>query len=150
MLRIAVIADTHDKLPGYVVDALCRADEVWHLGDVCDPSTLDPLLELECRIEVVQGNCDGWNGWPTTQRLVREGRVFHLEHIPPMRPPAGVDIVLHGHTHVPRDEIVLGVRYLNPGCITRPNRGAPASMAWLTLPGDGTLEWQVVRLVELA
>ena len=24
---------------------------------------------------------------------------------------------LHGHTHVPRDEVLAGVRFLNPGCL---------------------------------
>ena len=25
------------------------------------------------------------------------------------------DVVLHGHTHIPRDEVVSGVRFINPG-----------------------------------
>jgi predicted phosphodiesterase len=55
--------------------------------------------------------------------------------------------VLHGHTHVPRDETdPLGVRWLNPGCITRPNRGAPASFAWLTVTRGKPLRWELVRV----
>ena len=54
---------------------------------------------------------------------------------------AGGDLLLHGHTHVPRDEVVSGVRFLNPGCITRPNRGAPASYAWLELVGGEPPRW---------
>ena len=34
-------------------------------------------------------------------------------------------------------------RYLNPGCITRPNRGAPASFAWLELRRGAPLRWEV-------
>jgi hypothetical protein len=45
---------------------------------------------------------------------------------------------------VPRDEVVLGVRYLNPGCISRPNRGAPASFAWLIVEPDTEIGWKVV------
>jgi len=58
-----------------------------------------------------------------------------------------VQFVLHGHTHVPRDETDLrGVRWLNPGCISRPNRGAPASFAWLLLEPECRPEWKLVRL----
>jgi hypothetical protein len=38
------------------------------------------------------------------------------------------------------------VRYLNPGCITRPNRGAPASFAWLGIEAGRPLEWRLVRV----
>ena len=60
---------------------------------------------------------------------------------------AGVHLVLHGHTHVPRDETdARGVRWLNPGCITRPNRGARASFGWLTLVKDTPPDWRLELL----
>ena len=40
MLRIFVLADTHNKLPPEVVDLAAGADEIWHLGDVCAPTIL--------------------------------------------------------------------------------------------------------------
>ncbi|MGZ5018811.1 MAG: metallophosphoesterase family protein, partial [Chthoniobacterales bacterium] len=49
----------------------------------------------------------------------------------------------HGHTHVPRNERVGGVLFLNPGCVTRPNRGAPASVAYLDISADGQIRWSV-------
>ncbi len=59
----------------------------------------------------------------------------------------GAQVLLHGHTHVPRDETdPSGVRWLNPGCITRPNRGAPASFAWLTLEPGKPLRWELVKV----
>lgn len=142
--RIAVLSDTHNRLPESVVAKINCADEIWHLGDVCFPGTLDSLVGLGVSLSVVHGNCDNPWDWKATMRLERHGRVFHLEHIPPNRPPPGVDCVLHGHTHVPRNEIVLGVRYLNPGCISRPNRGAPASFAWLTVEPEKEIEWDIV------
>lgn len=144
MHKIAVISDTHDRLPEAVIRAVAPADEIWHLGDVCRADTLEPLLLLGRPLVLVRGNCDYSWEWPATLRLQRGGRVFHLEHVPPHRPPAGVDCVLHGHTHVPRDEQVLGVRFLNPGCISRPNRGAPASFAWLRVEATGAIHWEVV------
>jgi putative phosphoesterase len=144
-MRIAVISDTHDRMPGRLPGRLKGADEIWHLGDVCDPSVLVELEALQRPVRVVLGNCDAWPGWPVTLDLEREGVRFHLTHIPPARAPAGVHALLHGHTHVPRDETIDGVRWLNPGCITRP-RGTPPSFAWLTVERGKLVSWKLVPL----
>src|SRR4051812_27151380 len=135
-MRIAVIADTHDRVPPGLADRLSGADEVWHLGDVCSPEMLAGFERAGRPLVVVRGNCDWNEAWPVSLTLERMGRRFHLVHVPPLRPPARVGFVLHGHTHVPRDEDIGGVRWLNPGCVTRPNRGAPPSFAWLNLDSD--------------
>ena len=145
-MRIAVLADTHDRLPAEVRAAVAEADEIWHLGDVCAPMILDSLKAVGPPVRVVRGNCDDCTDWPLTLDLEREGLRIRLEHIPPRRAPAGFDLLLHGHTHVPRDEVLGGVRFLNPGCITRPNRGAPASFAWLELARGKGAVWDVVRV----
>lgn len=144
-MRIAIIADTHDRYPAALPERLRGADELWHLGDVCAPTTLVEFERLGIPLHVVAGNCDDHSGWPLSLDLVREGWRFHLAHIPPQRCPAGAHVVLHGHTHVPRDNTdSAGVRWLNPGCITRPNRGAPASFAWLTLEAGGGMIWKIM------
>jgi hypothetical protein len=140
-MRIAVIADTHDRLPEAVCDAIRTADEIWHLGDVCSPEIIARLERL-APLRLVRGNCDAEPEWPLKLDFQLEGIRFHLEHIPTRKPPP-CDLFLHGHTHVPRDETVGGVRFLNPGCITRPNQGAPCSYAWLTLKG-GVPGWKTV------
>ena len=145
-MRIAVISDTHDRFPPTLPKRLRGADEIWHLGDVCAPETLVAFEQLGAPLRVVVGNCDA-HPWPITLDLEREGMRFHLVHIPPSRAPRGVEVLLHGHTHVPRDESDTGgVRWLNPGCITRPNRGAPASFAWLTLTRGKAPRWELVRV----
>lgn len=146
-MRIAVISDTHDRYPPGLPERLRGADEIWHLGDVCDPSTLAEFELLGPPLLVVLGNCDMHAGWPVSLDLEREGVRFHLTHIPPRRAPARAQVVLHGHTHVPRDETdAAGVRWLNPGCITQPNRGAPASFGWLTVTAGKLSHWGVVPL----
>jgi uncharacterized protein len=130
-MRIAVIADTHDRFPDAISGPLAGAREIWHLGDVCRPEILTHLESIGPPVYLVRGNND-WNmEWPLTRMLEREGIRFFLTHIPPRRSPVGCDVVLHGHTHVPRNEVADGIRFLNPGCITRPNRGAPASYAMM-------------------
>ena len=145
-MRIAVISDTHDRIPPTLPGRLRGADEIWHLGDVCDPDTLVAIEALGAPLQVVMGNCDSHPGWPLALELEREGVRFYLTHIPPSRAPKGVQAVLHGHTHVPRDEVVAGVRWLNPGCITRPNRGAPPGFAWLTVKDGRLASWEQARL----
>ena len=145
-MRIAVISDTHDRYPATLPERLRAADEIWHLGDVCDPEILAELDALGPPLRAVAGNCDT-HPWPLTLDLEREGHRCHLVHIPPRQVPRGAQAILHGHTHVPRDEIdPLGVRWLNPGCITRPKGGMRASFAWLTLEAGQALQWQLERL----
>ena len=147
MLRIAVIADTHDHYPPSLPGRLAAADEIWHLGDVCEPEVLVEFEQLGKPLQVVLGNNEEHNLWPLSLMLEREGWRFFLVHIPPRHAPAGVKMVLHGHTHVPRDETDPGgVRWLNPGCISHPRGGSPASFAWLTIKPNQPPEWKVVRL----
>ena len=145
-MRIAVLADTHDRYPPGLPERLRAADEIWHLGDVCDAALLVAFEQLGPPLRVVRGNCDWYTGWPHDLRLQRSGVRFVLIHAPPARTPPEADVVLHGHTHVPRDETdPLGVRWLNPGCITRPRRGTPPSFGWLTVR-SGKLDWRIEPL----
>lgn len=142
LIRILVIADTHNKLPPVIREWGCDANEIWHLGDVCAGIILDELRAIGPPVEVVRGNCDSNFEWPLVLDLSRNGIRFRLQHIPPSHPPTDCDVLLHGHTHVPRDETIGTVRFLNPGCVTRPNQGAPPSVAFLTISEQGTLEWE--------
>ncbi len=145
-LRILVLADTHDKMPPRLEELAAGADEIWHLGDVCAPALLDEIAAVGPPMEVVRGNCDSCADWPLVRDLRRQGLAIRLQHIPPEKPPAGVDLLLHGHTHVPRYERVGSVLFLNPGCVTRPNRGAPASAAHLQISAAGEVKWNLVSL----
>lgn len=146
-MRIAVLSDTHDRYPPSLPGRLGEADEIWHLGDVCAPQMLLAFERLGPPLCVVLGNCDSTSDWPLALDLEREGVRFHLIHIPPARAPKGAQVVLHGHTHVPRDETDrLGVRWLNPGCISRPNCGSAPSWAWLTVERGAVTRWELVRV----
>jgi uncharacterized protein len=145
-LKILVLADTHDKLPAKIEELAAGAVEIWHLGDVCAPRILQTLEAFGPPVRVVRGNCDSNYDWPLTLDLKRNGVRFRLVHIPPDDVPENVDVVLHGHTHVPRNEVLEGVRFLNPGCVTRPNRGAPPSVAFLEVAADGELSWRLTTL----
>ena len=144
-LRIFVLADTHNRLPEKVKEIAKDADEIWHLGDVCTEAILDDLRTIGPRVVLVRGNCDNNIEWPLVVDLVRGGLKFRLQHIPPDQPPDDVDVLLHGHTHVPRNERRGRVLFLNPGCVTRPNRGSPPSVAWLEIVSE-KINWKLAPL----
>jgi uncharacterized protein len=144
-LRVFVLADTHNRLPENVREMAKDADEIWHLGDVCAESILDELRTIGSRVTVVRGNCDSNFDWPLVVDLVRGGLKFRLQHVPPDHVPNNVDVVLHGHTHVPRNERRGSVLFLNPGCVTRANQGAPPSVAWIEI-AEMKISWKIVPL----
>lgn len=145
-MRIAVIADTHDRLPSSLRPVLSGADEIWHLGDICSAAILRELRGLGPPVHAIRGNCDPQGLAPETLTLRREGHAFFLVHAPMKTVPPGAGFALHGHTHVPRDETIDGIRHLNPGSVGKPNHGAPVSFAWLTIEKEREPDWQIVPL----
>lgn len=143
--RVFVLADTHNRVPKSVTEMARGADEIWHLGDVCTEAVLDELRAIGAPVVLVRGNCDSNSEWPLVIDIVRDGLKFRLQHIPPDHVPDDVDVLLHGHTHVPRNERRGRVLFLNPGCVTRPNRGAPPSVAWLEIE-VGKIGWKLAPL----
>ena len=140
-MLIAVLADTHDRLPPRILAAIGSADEIWHLGDVCNSAIEESLVATGIPLRLVRGNCDGNEAWPLTLDFTLEGYRIRLIHIPPTAAPPGTDLLFHGHTHRPRHEVIGRATFFNPGCITRPNRGAPASYAWLELLAGEAPRW---------
>jgi putative phosphoesterase len=148
MIKVLVIADTHNKLPPIIRELAREADEIWHLGDVCNAGILHELKVIGPPVTLVRGNCDSNLEWPLMVELTRNSTRFRLQHVQPTirRLPTDCDVLLHGHTHVPRDETISGIRFLNPGCVTRPNRGASASVAYLDISPMGKLNWRLVSI----
>ena len=142
-MRIAVISDTHGKFPDSIARELRKADEIWHLGDFCDLTTYSAVVAVGPPVYAVLGNNDWSLDLPMKLVLERGGRTFLLIHIDPSR-SGGTDFLLHGHTHVPRDEMVGQTRMLNPGAITRAN---PKTWAWLTVDeGTGVISWELQKI----
>ena len=122
---------------------LDHADEIWHLGDFCDGETLAAIKGVGKPLHGVLGNNDFDMSLPATLRLERGGATFFLIHICPRR-IGGADFLLHGHTHVPRDQVIGNTRVLNPGAIGRANKGAPPSWAWLVVDQHSrTIKWSL-------
>ena len=69
------------------------------------------------------------------------GHHFNEDHLPPLHPG---DVLLHGHTHIPRRTLRDGVYVLNPGSVSIPKAGSwhgymtleDGVVTWKTLSGD--------------
>ena len=116
-----------------------------------DIAMLNPLKdELYC----VRGNCEAevdqmvlefpvladYCLIPLGSRMIfcTHGHIFNENHLPPMKKG---DILLHGHTHVPRTDYVDGHWILNPGSVSIPKGGS--------VQGYATLEDDVFTLKEM-
>jgi len=152
-MRIAICSDTHGRVQAlrqalHVFDQ-AGAERIIHCGDVGDEAVFDELVGRHLRF--VWGNTDAATGGlraylhslgippPEAVPLMLEwaGRriaVFH-GHEPEfaLADRLDVDYVLHGHTHVPRDDRVGGVRFINPGAL---HRARPRTVATLDLVTD--------------
>lgn len=142
-ISIAVISDTHDIVPKNLITAIKSADEIWHLGDICELESLDRLRVLHPVFQSVQGNCDPYGQSPHSLVLERYGARFLLQHKPPNAPVPSVDAVLFGHLHYPVKRKTAHGFELNPGAVMGPRNGSQSSFAWLSIWKDGSWSWEL-------
>ncbi len=148
--RIGVISDTHGLLRPEALELLRGVDMILHAGDVGKPFILDALGEI-APVLAVRGNVDAgpWaDALPETLTVSVAGRSIHMIHnVKAMAAgaPAGAEMVVFGHSHVPTMETLDGVLYLNPGSAGPKRFSLPITLALLDLV-EGTL---VPRIVEI-
>ena len=152
MPRVGILSDTHGSLPQAALDAFSGCDYLIHAGDICAHQVLWELEAVATTIAVL-GNCDvydyGPSVDPTCAATIGGVRVF-VSHFPEEAERAAASgeygLAVHGHTHVPRDEMRGGCRIVNPGSTTHPRGGSSRSVAIVELE-DGMVG--PVRFVEL-
>ena len=139
--RIAVLSDTHGLLRPEVIAACAGSDYILHAGDVGDPDILVRLSEI-APVTAIRGNVDTHGlcaDLPATELVSIAGTYFYLIHsladldIDPVA--AGVQVVLTGHSHQPKEERRSGVLYLNPGSVGPRRFRLPVAMSFLTIEG---------------
>ena len=129
-MKVGLIADTQgsydiDALLGHVAVAFKGVDEIWHAGDWGYPEVLVGLNKLG-RLVVVNGNAPEDAHYPTTiEGTIGRWRVGMVHNLDARRQrwTRNFDVVIHGHTHRWRDEVIGRTRFINPGTATRPQFG---------------------------
>ena len=122
-MRLGVIADTHGLLRPEALDALRGVDAIIHAGDIGGMEIIRALEEI-APVTFVEGNNDSRDGTDIVRVTIGRLRVL-LTHILPRphtpdrsvvaslrREPA--DLVVFGHSHLPHNEMIDGVRFFNP------------------------------------
>jgi uncharacterized protein len=118
---IGVISDTHGLLRPEALDALRGSQHIIHAGDIGSPEILERLSAI-APITAVRGNVDK-QAWarklPETEVLEAAGISIYVLHdlaTFDLNPRAGrFNVVISGHSHIPKQETRDGVLYFNPG-----------------------------------
>ena len=160
-MKYLVISDIHGSLSGvsFIEEALKmhQTNRILALGDFLyhgprnnlpiDYAVKDVIAVLNSystRITAVRGNCDAevdqmvldfpltadYNILNIADRSIfmTHGHIYSLDHMPKL---AAEDCFLYGHTHIPQAEKTNGIYLLNPGSVSIPKGGHPASYAVL-------------------
>jgi uncharacterized protein len=147
-VKIGLIADTQGSfnvaaLLAHVAREFAGVDEIWHAGDWGSDEVLTGLSRLG-RLVVVNGNAPSDPRYPTTiEGTIGRWRVGMVHNLDKRRArwAAGYDVVIHGHTHRWRDEVVGRSRFINPGTATRPQfGGTERTIARLTFGNELQVE----------
>src|SRR4051812_38119126 len=138
-LRIGLVSDTHNLLRPEVLDYLRGSDHIVHGGDICSEPVLIALRDL-APLTVVRGNNDrgAWaEGLPHHTTVHFGGVAVHVVHdLKELELPAGVRVVVTGHSHKPKVEERAGVLYVNPGSAGPRRFKLPISAGELRIAGD--------------
>ena len=143
VLRIGVISDTHGLLRPQVAPQLAGVAHILHGGDIGRPEVIDELRRI-APVTAIRGNVDtaDWaKSYPETETIRLGGRSIHMLHdLKTLRldPKAsGIDIVISGHSHVPKIETLGGVLYVNPGSAGPRRFKLPITLAILEVTAGG-------------
>ncbi len=120
-----------------------RADMITSVRGNCDSEVDLMVLKISMEAPHMILSLDGINIFAT------HGHYYNTGHLPPME---SIDILLHGHTHIPVcEEIAEGKYYMNPGSVSIPKGGSEHSymiyenrkFIWKTLDGKEYMSKEV-------
>ena len=131
MIKVGLIADTHNYLDPQVHEYFADCNEIWHAGDFGNIGIADELKDIAPVIGVY-GNIDGQDirkEYPLHQRFTREGIDIWMTHIGgtlgryciPIREEMEnntPDVFICGHSHIlkiGRDQEKNRMLFINPG-----------------------------------
>jgi putative phosphoesterase len=137
-MRIGIVADSHDDISALrIALSGLQSEGVGHLihcGDLCGPSVVPEMsafntwvargnMDRHPALESVAASYLGPGRLAVVHRLTLGGHAIAVVHgddlhlLSQLVSSARFAYVLHGHTHVRRDECFSGTRVVNPGAV---------------------------------
>lgn len=140
---IGIISDTYGLLRPEALRLLAHVDHIIHGGDIGDPEIIAALRRI-APVTAIRGNVDTGE-WATefaeTEFVRLAGRLFYVLHdvnalqVDPVA--EGIDVIVSGHSHVPKINTANGLLYMNPGSAGRRRFRLPITLATLEVTPDG-------------
>lgn len=147
MKKIVLCSDSHSHLVVLknIANKHNDADYYWHLGDseCFNVNDIKPFIS-------VMGNIDFNSDLPDYHIFEIDNHRFLLTHghkqsggrenLVKFGKEHNCDVVLYGHSHVPSDSVVQGVRLINPGSCFNNRNGINPTYCILNLNDDNTID----------
>ena len=148
-IKVLVVSDNHGDLEGinYALNKHYDCDYYLHLGDSCVPEIyLKPFISI-------LGNNDYGLNYPEERIVNIAGINFLMRHgsynpdtLVRWAKTRNCKYILCGHTHIFTDEIIDGIRILNPGSISYNRDLSSPCYAILTIDEDKNVEFERINL----
>ena len=117
-MKILLVSDSHNDYSS--LDLLAKKypdmDLFLHAGDSeQDEWSIKPFIS-------VRGNCDHYYDFPNFLVIPSPSGNIYVQHTPYVSKSVinehKAKIVIHGHTHTRRNELINGILFVNPGAIS--------------------------------
>jgi uncharacterized protein len=134
--------------------ALKGCEHLIHAGDVGAPEILENLAAI-APVTAIRGNVDT-EAWARrlaeTEFLEIGGVGIYVLHdlgtLDLKAKAAGIQVVISGHSHVPKQDVRDGVLYFNPGSAGPRRFRLPVTVGRL-IAENGKVRGEIVRILEL-
>ncbi len=139
--RLGVVSDSHGLIRPQVLELLQGVRLIIHAGDVGKIPVLEQLEQI-APVYAVRGNVDlhpPCSDLPERLVLCAGRQRILVAHILDNADVAGFDLVVCGHSHMPKISTLGSVRCLNPGSIGPRRFRLPVSMGYITISPTGAL-----------
>jgi uncharacterized protein len=142
MFRIGIISDTHGLLRPEAERRLAGVDHIVHAGDIGRPEIIDALRRI-APVTAIRGNVDSaeWaREYADTEFVRLAGKSIYILHdlnTLHIDPRADTDVIVSGHSHVPKIQRIDGILYLNPGSAGPRRFALPITLATIDVTPDG-------------
>jgi uncharacterized protein len=146
-MEILIISDSHGYTSMFtkVLQRHPKIEFVIHLGDDSNDTSRITQIRPNATIEAVHGNCDKQKRFPTEKLLELMDKRIFITHGHNYGVKSGLaslaikgvkekaDIILYGHSHIAKTEMLDGIWVVNPGSISLPKASNKGTYAILEL-----------------